>query len=222
MTRTKICGMTNLEDAEHAAGLGAWAIGLIHHADSPRFVAPEVAERIGAALRRRCEIAGVFVNSPMEEVVDAAERAHLSLLQFHGEEGPSFCAEARRRTGAKVIKAFRVRSTDEVHAAGAFRTDLHLFDTYRKGVRGGTGASFDWGLLAGRRSKIPMVLAGGLTPENVGNAIETVHPYAVDVVTGVEASPGRKDPDKVAAFLEAVLAVSGPVELETPQRAEAR
>lgn len=221
MTRIKVCGMTSLEDAEHAASLGAWAVGLIHHGDSPRLVDPEVAERIGAALKRRCEVAGVFVNSPMEDVVSAAEREQLTLLQFHGEEGPSFCAEARRRTGARVIRAFRVRSTDEVHAAEAFRTDLHLFDAHRDGIHGGTGESFDWELLAGRRSKIPMVLAGGLTAENVGGAIEAVHPYAVDVVTGVEAEPGRKDHAAVEAFFEAVHAVSGPVTEETPQRAEA-
>ena len=221
MTRIKICGITSLEDAEHTALLGVWAIGLIHHAGSPRFVDAEVAEQIGAALKRRCEVAGVFVNSPMEGVVRAAERAQLTLLQFHGDEGPSFCAEAARRTGARVIRAFRVQSTAEVHAAEAFRTDLHLFDTHREGVHGGTGETFDWGLLSGRRSQIPMVLAGGLTPENVGEAIETVHPYAVDVVTGVEAGPGRKDPAKVEAFFDAVYAVSGPVEVEAPQRTEA-
>ena len=194
--------MTNLDDAEHAATLGAWAIGLIHHPDSPRYVEPAVAEEIGAALKRRCEVAGVFVNSPLDEVVDAAEREKLTLLQFHGEEGPSFCAEAARRTGAKVMKAMRVRSAADVQAAEAFRTDLHLFDAYRTGVHGGTGESFDWGLVAERRSQVPMVLAGGLTPENVAEAIEPVRPYAVDVVSGVEAEPGVKDPAKVEAFFD--------------------
>jgi phosphoribosylanthranilate isomerase len=104
------------------------------------------------------------------------------------------------------MKAFRVRSAADVQAAEAFRTDLHLFDTYRKGVHGGTGASFDWGLLAGRRSQVPMVLAGGLTPENVAEAIGVAHPYAVDVVTGVESQPGRKDHAKVESFIEAVKA----------------
>jgi phosphoribosylanthranilate isomerase len=209
MTRIKICGMTSLEDAEHAASLGAWAIGLIHHAASPRLVEPAVAEAIGAALKRRCEVAGVFVNSPIEDVVDAAEREQLTIVQFHGDEGPSFCAEARRRTGAKVMKAFRVRSAADVQAAEAFPTDFHLFDAHRKGVPGGTGERFDWDLVAGRRSQVPMVLAGGLTPENVGEAIGLVHPYAVDVISGVEAAPGRKDPARVEAFFEAVRAVSG-------------
>jgi phosphoribosylanthranilate isomerase len=204
MTKVKVCGMTSLADAEHAASHGAWAIGLIHHPDSPRFVQPDVAEEIGAALKRRCEIAGVFVNSPLEEVIEAAERENLTLLQFHGEEGPSFCVEARRRTGAKVIKAMRINSAADVKAAEAFRTDFHLFDAYWHGVHGGTGKSFDWDLVAKRRSKVPMILAGGLTAENVARALELVKPYAVDVVSGVEAEPGRKDHAKVEAFLAAV------------------
>jgi phosphoribosylanthranilate isomerase len=212
MMKVKVCGMTNLADAEHAADHGAWAIGLIHHPDSPRLVRPDVAEEIGAALKRRCEIAGVFVNSTLEEVIDAAERENLTLLQFHGDEGPSFCTEAARRTGAKVMKAFRIRSGEDIQAAEAFPTDFHLFDAHHHGTPGGTGESFDWGLLAKRRSKVPMVLAGGLTPENVAGAIERVKPYAVDVVSGVEAEPGRKDHGKVEAF----LAAAG-----VPQRSEA-
>jgi phosphoribosylanthranilate isomerase len=203
MTNVKVCGMTNLADAEHAAAHGAWAIGLIHHPESPRFVQPEAAEEIGAVLKRRCEIAGVFVNSTLGEVVEAAERENLTLLQFHGEEGPSFCVEAGRRTGAKVTKAMRVTSAADVQAAEAFRTDFHLFDAYWHGVHGGTGQRFDWDLVASRRSKVPMILAGGLTAENVTGALDLVRPFAVDVVSGVEAEPGRKDHPKVEAFLEA-------------------
>lgn len=204
MTRVKVCGMTRVTDAEQAADAGAWAIGLIHHPESPRFVESAVAERIGAALKRRCEIAGVFVNPTLEEVVDAAESENLTLLQFHGEEGPSFCTEAARRTGAKVIKAMRVNSAADVKAAEAFRTDFHLFDAYTHGLHGGTGERFDWELVAGRRSKVPMVLAGGLTAENVGEAIALAHPFAIDVVTGVEEEPGQKDHAKVTALMEAV------------------
>jgi phosphoribosylanthranilate isomerase len=203
MTNVKVCGMMSLTDAEHAADHGAWAIGLIHDRESPRYVTPDVAEEIGAALKRRCEVAGVFVNSTLEEVIEAAERESLTLLQFHGDEGPSFCVEARRRTGAKVMKAFRVRSGEDIQAAEAFRTDFHLFDAHRPSAPGGTGESFDWELLAGRRSKVPLVLAGGLTPENVAGAIELTKPYAVDVVSGVEAEPGRKDHARVEAFLDA-------------------
>jgi phosphoribosylanthranilate isomerase len=215
MTKVKVCGMTNLADAEHAATHGAWAIGLIHHPDSPRYVRPEVAEEIGAALKRRCEVAGVFVNSSLDEVVDAAERESLTLLQFHGEEGPSFCVEAGRRTGAKVIKALRVTSGADVKSAEAFRTDFHLFDGYWHGIHGGTGRSFDWDLVAKRRSKVPMILAGGLTAENVAGAVELVKPFAVDVVSGVEAEPGRKDHAKVEGFLEAAG-------VQVPSRAASR
>jgi len=211
MSKVKVCGMTNLADAEHAAECGAWAIGLIHHPDSPRYVQPGVAEEIGAALKRRCEVAGVFVNPTLEEVIEAAERENLTLLQFHGEEGPSFCTEAARRTGAKVIKAMRVTSAADVQAAETFRTDFHLFDAYWHGIHGGTGKSFDWELVTKRRSKVPMILAGGLTPANVAEAIDQVKPYAVDVVTGVEAEPGRKDLAKVEAFLEAAGSLT-PVE----------
>ncbi|HEX3292113.1 MAG TPA: phosphoribosylanthranilate isomerase [Solirubrobacterales bacterium] len=203
MTKVKVCGMTSLADAEHAASHGAWAIGLIHHPESPRYVQPGVAEEIGAALKRRCEIAGVFVNSTLDDVIDAAERENLTLLQFHGEEGPSFCVEAGRRTGAKVIKAMRVTSAADIRAAEVFRTDFHLFDAYWHGVHGGTGQSFDWDLVAKRRSKVPMILAGGLNAENVAGAIDLVRPFAVDVVSGVESEPGRKDPSEVEAFLEA-------------------
>ena len=202
--KVKVCGMTNLRDAEHAVSLGAWAIGLIHHPESPRYVESAVAEEIGAALKRsRVEIAGVFVNSSLEEVVDAADRENLTLLQFHGEEGPQFCTEAARRTGAKVMKAMRVTSAADVQAAETFRTDFHLFDAYFHGLHGGTGKSFDWGLVAKRRSTVPMVLAGGLTPENVAEAIKLVRPFGVDVVSGVEAEPGVKDHAKVEAFLAA-------------------
>jgi len=206
VAKVKICGMTSLSDAEHAASLGAWAVGLIHDPASPRFVDSDVAAEIGAALKRRCEVAGVFVNSPLDEVVRAAEREGLTLLQLHGDEGPSFCLEAARRTGARVMKAFRVRSGADVRAAEAYRTDFHLFDAHRGGAPGGTGESFDWELVAGRRSAIPMVLAGGLAPGNVGEAIGVARPYAVDVVSGVEASPGVKDPEKVEAFFAAVRA----------------
>ena len=215
MTKVKVCGMTNLADAEHAASRGAWAIGLIHHRESPRYVSPDVAEEIGAALKRRCELAGVFVNSSLDEVIDAADRENLTLLQFHGEEGPSFCVEAARRTGAKVIKAMRIKSAADVRAAEAFRTDFHLFDAYWHGIHGGTGQSFDWDLVAKRRSKVPMIVAGGLTADNVADAIELVRPFAVDVVSGVEAEPGRKDRAKVVAFLEAAG-------VQVPSRAASR
>jgi phosphoribosylanthranilate isomerase len=201
--RVKFCGITNLDDAAEAVQLGAWAIGLIHYEDSPRAVDPDEAARIGAAFRRKCEVVGVFVNPVLEEVGRAAENAGLTMVQLNGAEGASFCAEVARRTGLKVIKGIHVASAADVHAAEAYRTDFHLFDRRGKGLWGGTGESFDWELLRGHRSDVPEILAGGLRPDNVAEAIAVTQPYAVDVASGVEVEPGRKDHAAMAAFFEA-------------------
>jgi phosphoribosylanthranilate isomerase len=206
--RVKICGITNLDDAAEAVRLGAWAIGLIHFSESPRAVDPTEAIRIAAAFRRKCEVVGVFVNPELDEVAKAVEDENLSMVQLNGDEGTSFCAEIARKTGVKVIKAVHVSSAADVHAAEAFRTDFHLFDKGAKGLFGGTGESFDWGLLAERRSEIPAIVAGGLRPENVAEAIAVTHPYAVDVASGVEAEPGRKDHAAMTAFFEAAQTAS--------------
>jgi phosphoribosylanthranilate isomerase len=206
--RVKFCGITNPEDAREAAQLGAWAIGLNHHRESPRFCEPDVAAEIGGALRRRLEIVGVFVNPSLDEVAAAAENEALSMIQLHGDEGPAFCREVARRTGCKVIKALRVRSAAEVAAAEAYRTEFHLLDAYQPGRPGGTGESFDWDLLAGRRSEVPLILAGGLTPANVAEGIDVARPFAVDVASGVEAEPGVKDHALMGAFFEHAQAAS--------------
>lgn len=201
--RVKFCGITDAGDAAEAVRLGAWAIGLIHHEPSPRRCDPAVAVEIGARFRRDCEVVGVFVNPTLGEVAKAVEDEGLTMVQLNGEEGPTFCTEVSRRTGVPVMKAIHVASAAEVHAAEAYRTALHLFDRRSGDLRGGTGKSFDWGLLAERRSQIPAVLAGGLRPDNVGEAIATAHPHAVDVASGVEAEPGRKDHRLMAEFFEA-------------------
>lgn len=206
--RVKFCGITRVEDAEEAARLGAWAIGLNHWDESPRRCDPAVAVEIAAAVRRRLEVVGVFVNSTLEQVAAAAEDESLTMLQLHGEEGPAFCQEAARRTGLKVIKALRVRSLADVQAAEAYRTAFHLLDAHRRGVPGGTGESFDWDLVAGRGSEVPLILAGGLRADNVGNAIAAAAPFAVDVASGVEAEPGVKDHEAMAAFFERSQAAS--------------
>ena len=201
--RVKFCGITNLDDAAEAVRLGAWAIGLIHYDRSPRCVDPAVAAEIAAAFRRKCEIVGVFVNPTLEEVDRAVENENLAMVQLNGAEGGQFCAEVARRTGVKVIKAIHVSSAADIHAAEAFRTDFHLFDKRGKGLWGGTGESFDWELLRRHRSEVPAILAGGLNPANVAHAIDVAHPYAVDVASGVEAEPGRKDHAAMTAFFEA-------------------
>ena len=200
--KVKFCGITRLEDAERAIELGAWAIGLNHWERSPRFCEPARAVEISSAVRRRVQVAGVFVNATLDEVARAAEDESLAIVQLHGDEGPDFCREVGRRTGCKVIKALRVRSQADVQAAEAFRTDFHLLDAHRPGIPGGTGASFDWQLVATRSSEVPLILAGGLTPENVAEAIAAARPFAVDVASGIESEPGIKDHALMAAFAE--------------------
>jgi len=201
--RVKFCGITDIDDAAEAVRLGAWAIGLIHWEPSARSVDPAVAAQIAAAFRRKAEIVGVFVNPTLAEVTRAVEDEQLSMVQLNGEEGASFCAEVGRRTGVKVIKAIHVASAADVHAAEAYRSvDYHLFDRRAKDLPGGTGETFDWELLRGHRSEVPAILAGGLRPDNVAAAVEIVRPYAVDVASGVEAEPSRKDHAKMAQFLK--------------------
>lgn len=208
--RAKVCGLTSVADAELAAELGAWAIGLIFHPGSPRKVASSEAQRIAAAVRRRVLVAGVFVNQPLERIAALHERVGFDLLQLHGDEGPAFCAEAARRTGARVIKAVPVSDAGDVQALDAYRAvDFHLVDGRAPGLRGGTGRAVDPALLRGRRAAVPLILSGGLTPENVAAAIAAVRPYAVDSASGTEAEPGRKDPERLAAFLDAVRAAAG-------------
>jgi phosphoribosylanthranilate isomerase len=203
VTKVKVCGITRLEDAELATELGAWALGFILWERSPRAVDPAVAAGISRAMRRKAELVGVFVNASLEEIAHAADALHLTHVQLHGDEGPAFANEAGRRTGCKVIKAARIASGADLQALERYRTDFHLLDTRVEGKQGGSGESWDWELASHRRSKVPAILSGGLTAENVAAGIAAVKPYAVDVASGVEASPGIKDPEKVEAFLAA-------------------
>ncbi len=156
----------------------------------------------------------MFVNPTLEQVAHAAEELHLSHLQLHGDEGPAFCSEAARRTGAKVIKAAHVAGAADLQDLERFHTDFHLLDTAARGLRGGTGETWDWAIAARRRRGTPVILSGGLTAENVAAGIEAVDPWAVDVASGVEATPGVKDPDRLAAFM-AAAAERKPVEAGT-------
>jgi phosphoribosylanthranilate isomerase len=208
--KIKFCGVTSLQDAERAIHAGAWAVGLIFWPGSPRRCQPADAVAIGAALKRRAEIAGVFVNAPLDEVARTAEEVGLTILQMHGDEGPAFCGEAARRTGCKVIKAARVRSGADIQALSSFHTDYHLLDSYSRDVPGGTGETFQWEIARGHRGATPVILSGGLNADNVADAIAVVRPFAVDVASGVERSPGRKDPDKLRAFAAAVASTAAP------------
>jgi phosphoribosylanthranilate isomerase len=212
----KVCGITRLQDAELAVELGAWAVGMVLYERSPRRCAPPEALRIASALRRRVEVCGVFVNAPLEEVVGTARELGLTLLQLHGDEGPAYCAEAAHRSGARVIKAVQVSTIGDVRDVERFHVDFHLLDARaktpgREGLRGGTGETFDWSLLAARRSTVPLILSGGLNPENVAEAIARAErrgprarPFAVDTASGTEAAPGRKDPEALRAFFARV------------------
>jgi phosphoribosylanthranilate isomerase len=200
-TRIKFCGITSLEDAELCAGHDPWALGLIFVPSSRRRVKQAEAARISGAMRRRVELVGVFQNAPLDHVARTVESLELPLVQLHGDEGPSYCGEVARRTGARVIKAVRVRARADVIALGAYGTDFHMLDGP------GNGQPFDWGLVNARRgAKASLIVAGGLTPENVADAITVTTPWAVDVASGIEreGQSGVKDPAKVAAFAEAV------------------
>jgi phosphoribosylanthranilate isomerase len=215
-TRVKICGLTRLQDARLAVELGAWALGMVFFAQSPRRCSLEQAERIVADLRRKAELCGVFVNAPMQEIVAVAEQLGLSMVQLHGDEGPSFCAEVARRTGARVIRAVQISGVGDLRDAERYHVDFHLLDARSSAagsehLRGGTGETFDWRLLAKRRSKVPLILSGGLGPDNVETAIETVRPYAIDTASGTESAPGRKDEAKLRALFEAVQRAGAPV-----------
>ena len=166
---------------------------------------------IAAALRRKVELVGVFVNAPLDDVIHTLDSVPLTILQLHGDEGPSYCDEAARRTGLKLMKAARVRDRAAVRALSAYRTDFHLIDSHVPGMWGGTGERFDWELASAHPRRPPLVLSGGLNPDNVAEAIAVARPFAVDVASGVEAEPGRKDPDKLRRFFASVEATAAPV-----------
>lgn len=207
--KIKICGITSPEDGLAAAEAGADLIGLVFFRDSPRHVPLERAETIATALPAHVERAGVFVNAPAACVQAAIERCGLHWLQFHGDEPPEFCAQF----GLRAMKAFRLRDAASLELLCAYRTDAWLLDAWSPGQRGGTGASFNWDLAveAGRWGR-PIFLAGGLTPENVAEAIRRVRPFGVDVSSGVEASPGRKDSARMQAFVRAARAAAATVD----------
>ena len=201
VVRSKICGITRIEDALVAVAAGADALGLVFYAKSPRAVSIEQARGIIAALPPFVTTVGLFVNASRCELNEILAAVPLDLLQFHGDETPADCAGYSR----PYIKALRVKPGDDIAQLAAPYADASgiLLDTFVAGIPGGTGAAFDWSLVPRNLSK-PVILAGGLTPQNVFAAIEQVGPYAVDVSGGGEASKGIKDAGKVKAFLREV------------------
>ncbi|WBM31397.1 MULTISPECIES: phosphoribosylanthranilate isomerase [Pseudomonas] len=199
--RSKICGITRIEDALAAVEAGADAIGFVFYAKSPRAVDVRQARAIIAELSPFVTTVGLFVNASRCELNEILEVVPLDLLQFHGDEAPEDCEGYHR----PWIKALRVRPGDDLEAACQRYAGARgiLLDTYVAGVPGGTGEAFDWSLVPARLSK-PIILAGGLSAANVGQAIAQVRPYAVDVSGGVEQAKGIKDAAKIEAFMQAV------------------
>ncbi|HWS86962.1 MAG TPA: phosphoribosylanthranilate isomerase [Pyrinomonadaceae bacterium] len=207
MTRVKVCGITNLEDALAALGAGADLLGFNFYARSPRYVTPAGAREIIERLPEGATCVGVFVNEPAPAVERIAREAGLGAVQLHGDETPEFCQSLR---GLTTIKALRVGADYTPESAAAFGTDAVLLDAYVAGARGGTGHTFDWTLAGLTRERVPrLFLAGGLNPDNVAAAVAAVRPYAVDVCSGVETAPGRKSPELMRRFVEQVRTVSG-------------
>jgi len=203
MTRVKICGITNVNDAQKAAHLGAWAVGFIFHKKSPRFVGPYKAQKIIAALPPFVTPVGVFVNQKEGAVMDIADFCRLSVLQFHGDEGPGYF---RRFKKYKTIKAFRVKEDFRSSDLKDYPVDAFLFDSYVKDQYGGTGEAFDWSLIKPAKSLgKPIILSGGLNSANIKQAVEEVQPYAVDVSSGVESAPGQKDERAMKALFDQLL-----------------
>jgi phosphoribosylanthranilate isomerase len=199
--KVKICGITSVADALGAAEAGADLIGLMFYERSPRYVTFARAAEIAKALPPFISRVGVFVNPDADTVMRAIGECGLSLLQFHGEEAPAFCTQF----GLMSMKAFRVRDADSLLALPDYETDAYLLDAYSPDAHGGTGAKFNWDLaIAAKQHGRPIFLAGGLTPENVAEAVKQVTPFGVDVSSGVESAPGKKDPAKVRAFIQAV------------------
>jgi phosphoribosylanthranilate isomerase len=199
----KICGITNPADARACAEAGADVVGLMFFEASSRYVPPPVASEIVRELPPFVLKAGVFVNAPEEFVMEAIATCGLNLLQFHGDETPEYCAGFP----LPVIKAFRLRDADSLKPLVDFPTSAWLLDSWVADKPGGTGAKFNWELaVAAKELGRPVFLAGGLTPENVAEAVRQVRPYGVDVSSGVENAPGRKDHQKVRDFIQAAKA----------------
>lgn len=199
--KVKICGITSVADGVAAAEAGADMIGLMFYERSPRHISFPTAAEISRALSPFLVKVGVFVNPDEDIVMRAIGECGVTLLQFHGEEKPEFCAQF----GVMSMKAFRVRDADSLLALPNYATEAYLLDAYSPDAHGGTGAKFNWDLaMDAKQHGKPIFLAGGLTPENIGEAVRKVQPFGVDVSSGVESAPGKKDHAKVQAFIKAV------------------
>ncbi len=203
MVKVKICGITNLQDALVAVEAGADMLGFVF-APSPRMVSPEQVKEIISGLSFPVTKVGVFVDNDLEFVRKTMSECSLDSLQFHGTESPEYCTSFP----SGVIKAFRVRDESILDMLPLYQVDAFLLDSYDPEKAGGTGRTFNWSIARDARKYGNIILSGGLTPENVAQAITQVEPHAVDVSSGVEVTPGKKDPGKIMAFIQAVRSLS--------------
>ncbi len=206
MIKIKICGITNLDDAMAAANSGADALGFNFYKKSPRYIEPEKAAEIIAQLPPFILPIAIFVNEREERIREILAKTCIQGVQFHGDETPEFC----QRFGNRVIKAFPMKDKESIKHMAHYRVAAYLLDSYREGLRGGTGATFDWHLAIVAKTFGRIILAGGLTPENVAEAVKLVQPYGVDVAGGVEKGKGIKDHAKLKKFITEVRRVSRP------------
>jgi phosphoribosylanthranilate isomerase len=205
--RVKVCGITNLEDALAAVEAGAGVLGFNFYRRSPRFIEPGAAREIIERLPEGILCVGVFVNDERQTVEDVVAESGVGVVQLHGDESPSFCESL---AGLRVIKALRVGEEFVPESAADYRVEAILLDSFSRTERGGTGRTFDWSLARRTREHVrQLYLAGGLTPENVREAIEAVEPYAVDVCSGIEREPGRKDHARMREFFDTLRSIRG-------------
>jgi len=205
MVRVKVCGITNNEDALKAVYYGAWALGFVFTKKSPRYVSPSRARKIIENLPPFVTPVGVFVDQSERAVRDICKFTRIGTVQFHGEEKAVYC---KRFTDFKVIKAFRIGDYFPIDSIKKYKVDAYLFDTYEKGVAGGTGRVFNWDILKEHKIEKPVILSGGLNALNVQEALAATNPFAIDVSSGVEKSPGIKNPRLIRGFFDAVNSVS--------------
>jgi len=206
MIKIKICGITNLDDALYAAEYGADALGFNFYKKSPRFIEPRKAAEIIAQLPPFVMPIGVFVDEREDKIREIQQATCIQAVQLHGDESPEFC----QRFKGRVIKAFQVKDKESLKAMAHYRVGAFLLDSYKEGMRGGTGTTFDWHLAVVAKTFGKIILAGGLTPENVAEAVKLVQPYGVDVAGGVEKEKGIKDHAKVKKFITEVRRASRP------------
>ena len=208
MTKVKICGITNLEDSRAAIAAGADMLGVNFYRPSPRYISPDQARELINDLKSfgsTVEVVGVFVNETIDAVIDIAMVTGIDAIQLHGDEAPSFCEELNTRDGFRVIKALRASEDFNPHDAKGYLVHAVMLDAFHRTLRGGTGEKVDFNVAVETRKLVPrLFLSGGLSPENVRDAIDKVEPYAVDACSLLESSPGKKDAARMRAFVAAV------------------